>query len=78
MARVEAEPCEGLGLREASESDARVKRSALTTAGQAIAAKPMKVQAEVVVAMAADGSDEDVASIARATENVSARLVTLR
>jgi len=75
LAQMEAK---GWVRREADASDARVKRLALTPAGQAVAAKSLKVQSEVVTAMVAGSSDEELASVTRAMESVSARLEALR
>ena len=75
LAQMEAK---GWVRREADASDARVKRLALTAAGQVIAAKSMKVQSEIVTAMVAGSSDEALAFVTAVMESVSARLETLR
>ena len=75
LAQMEAK---GWVRRKADASDARVKRLALTAAGRAIAAQSMKVQAEVVTAMVAGSSEEELDSVTRSMESVSARLEALR
>lgn len=69
---------QGLVTRESDAQDARVRRLALTDAGMALAQRSLAVQAEVVATMVADVSDDDLATVARLMEGVSARLEALR
>jgi DNA-binding MarR family transcriptional regulator len=64
----------GLVRRELDEVDARIKRAYLTTKGEKIAAKTMKIQQEIVELMAKPLSDTELDTIAQVMESVSARL----
>ena len=75
VAQMEAQ---GLVVREADAGDARVKRLLLTKAGQALAGKTLKIQSEVVGAMAEGVSEAELATVADVMQRVSARLEVLR
>ena len=64
--------------RDADANDARVKRLFLTAAGRALAAKTLKIQFEVVGAMADGATDAELATVAEVMQRVSARLEALR
>jgi len=67
-----------LVVREADASDARVRRLFLTPAGQALAAKTLKIQADVISAMVEGASEAEMATVANAMQRVSAKLEALR
>lgn len=67
-----------LVVREADAKDARVRRLFLTPAGQALAAKTLKVQAELVTAMVDDASEAELAMVADVMRRVSVKLEALR
>ena len=71
---------EGLGLvaREADTGDARVKRLFLSATGRALAAQTLKVQHDVVDAMAAGVTQAELATVAAVMERVSVQLEGLR
>lgn len=69
---------QGLVTRESDSQDARVRRLFLTKAGLALAQQTLAIQSEVVAAMVADVSDDDLDTVARLMEGVSERLDTLR
>lgn len=64
--------------READANDARVKRLTLTAAGGEIAARSLKIQAEVVTAMVAGSSDAELTFVTNVMDAVSKRLEALR
>jgi DNA-binding MarR family transcriptional regulator len=64
--------------REAHADDGRAWRLALTTKGETLAAKTLKIQSEVVGAMAAGSSDDELATVTRVMQRVSAQLEALR
>ena len=67
-----------LVVREADTSDARVRRLFLTAAGQALAAKTLKIQFEVVAAMVESATDAELATVADVMNRASVRLEALR
>lgn len=67
-----------LVARETDASDARVRRLFLTPAGHALAAKTLKVQSEVVAAMAQGSTEPELATVANVMQRVSIRLEALR
>ena len=67
-----------LVVREADASDARVRRLFLTPAGQALAAKTLKIQADVISAMVEGASEAEMATVANAMQRVSEKLEALR
>jgi DNA-binding MarR family transcriptional regulator len=67
-----------LVVREADANDARVRRLFLTPAGQALAAKTMKIQAALVTAMVHDASEGELATVADVMRRVSVKLEALR
>ena len=69
---------EGLVLREADPVDARVKRLFLSAAGEALARKTLKIQSDVVGAMAAAVSEAELAMGAEVMKRVSTELESLR
>jgi DNA-binding MarR family transcriptional regulator len=69
---------QGLVRRETDAQDARVWRLFLTPDGAALARATMKIQAEVIGAMAAGVSDADMGTVARVMDGVSAALEALR
>ncbi len=71
---------EGLGLvtREVDASDGRVKRLFLSATGRALAAKTLKVQDDVVGAMAAGVTPAELAAVAAVMERVCTQLDALR
>ena len=75
LAQMEAQ---GLVLREADAGDARVKRLLLTANGRALAATSMRVQADVIGAMAKGTSEAELATVAEVMRRVSDRLQALR
>ncbi len=75
LAQMEAQ---GLVLREADGDDARVKRLLLTAAGQALAARTLKIQSEVVAVMVDGATEAELASVADIMLRVSGRLEALR
>lgn len=75
LAQMEAH---GLVLREPDAADARLKRLSLTPAGRAQAAKTLKIQSEVVGAMADGASEAELATVAEVMRRVSTRLEALR
>ena len=75
LAQMEAQ---GLVLREADANDARVKRLALTRDGQALAARSLKVQSEVVAAMVEGATEAELAAVAQIMQRVSQRLEALQ
>ena len=75
LAQMEAH---GLVLRAPDAGDARMKRLFLTQAGRAQAAKTLKIQSEVVGAMADGASESELATVAEVMRRVSARLEALR
>ena len=74
LAQMEAN---GLVRREADAADARVRRLYLSAAGSALARRTMKVQAEVVSAMAAAVSDAEMDQVADVMNRVSVQLNAL-
>ncbi|MEO8060311.1 MAG: MarR family winged helix-turn-helix transcriptional regulator [Burkholderiales bacterium] len=64
--------------READAADARVRRLFLTPAGQALAEKTLKIQAEVVSVMVEGASEAELAMVADVMQRVAAKLETLR
>lgn len=69
---------EGLLLREADPVDARVRRLSLTADGEALAARALLVQGEVLAAMVAGTSPEHLAVITEAMQRASEALTRLR
>ena len=69
---------QGWVRREADANDARVKRLVLTAAGQALARRTLKVQAEVVGAMAEGASEAELAAVTHMMRRVCERLEVLR
>ncbi len=67
-----------LVVREADANDARVRRLFLTPAGQALAAKTLQIQAEVVSVMAGDATEAELATVGAVMQRVSLRLEALR
>jgi DNA-binding MarR family transcriptional regulator len=67
----------GLVIRAADAGDARAKRLTLTSDGTRLAAQAMKIQAEVVNAMVAGLSEQELADINRVMNRVSAQLEEL-
>ena len=67
----------GLVIRAADAGDARAKRLTLTGDGTRLAAQAMKIQAEVVNAMVAGLSEQELADINRGMNRVSAQLEEL-
>lgn len=67
-----------LVVREVDVGDARVRRLFLTPAGQALAAKTLKIQAEVVGAMASGATEAELATVADVMQRVSVKLEALR
>jgi len=64
----------GLVRRESDAADARVRRLYLSAAGNALARRTMKVQAEVVSAMATAVSDAEMNQVADVMNRVSVQL----
>ncbi|MBJ7312794.1 MarR family winged helix-turn-helix transcriptional regulator [Rugamonas sp. CCM 8940] len=64
--------------REDDPADARAKRLFLTERGMALAARAMRVQAEVVTAMVTGSSPAEIAAVGVTMERVCARLEALR
>lgn len=75
LAQLEAK---GWVRREADAGDARVKRLTLTATGETMAARSLRIQAEVVSAMVAGSSEAELMFVANVMEAVSMRLETLR
>lgn len=69
---------EGLLRREVDPVDARVRRLSLTADGQALAARALKVQGEVLAAMVAGSSPEEMAVITQAMQRASEALDRMR
>ncbi len=69
---------ERLLRREADPVDARVRRLSLTARGEALAAKALAIQAEVVQGMVAGSSEEELVSILEAMQRASLALVAMR
>ena len=67
-----------LVTRLADDGDARLKRLALTEEGEKLAAKAMQVQAEVVTAMVAGSSDEEIEMVGKMMERVASQLEGLQ
>ena len=67
-----------LVMREADAADARIRRLFLTSAGQALAAKSLKVQFEVVSAMVEGATEAELAAVATVMQRASLRLEALR
>lgn len=74
LAQLEAD---GLVRREADADDARVRRLFLTAAGMAQARRTMKVQAEVVTAMASAVSEAELDLVADVMARVTLQLEAL-
>jgi DNA-binding MarR family transcriptional regulator len=64
--------------READAADARLKRLQLTPAGQALAAKTLQLQSQVVAAMVAGASEAELELVTAVMQRVSAQLEVLR
>jgi DNA-binding MarR family transcriptional regulator len=64
----------GMVRREADKTDGRIKRAYLSTKGEKLAIKTLKIQQEVVELMAKPLSDTDLKHIATVMESVSTRL----
>lgn len=64
--------------READPVDARVRRLSLTTRGEALAAKALAIQAEVVQGMVAGASEAELVHIMEAMQRASVALVAMR
>lgn len=64
--------------RDAHASDARAKCLSLTADGQALAAKAMRIQAEVVGAMVQGASDSEIATLHTVMDRVVLKLEALR
>jgi DNA-binding MarR family transcriptional regulator len=60
--------------RDPDEKDARIKRAYLTSKGQKLAAKTLKVQQEIVELMAGPLSDDEIAKLTAIMTSLSARL----
>lgn len=75
LAQMEAK---GWVLRESDARDARVKRLALTAAGERIAAKSLNLQSQVIAAMVAGSTDDELAFVTRVMQGVAQKLEALR
>lgn len=64
--------------REPDPADARAKRLFLTPAGEALARKTMKIQAEVVTAMASPATVKELATVERLMGSVCEMLEAMR
>ncbi len=69
---------QGLVAREGDATDARVKRLFLSASGEALAKKTLRIQAEVVGAMASAVSDGELDQVADVMQRVSLQLESLR
>jgi DNA-binding MarR family transcriptional regulator len=67
-----------LVAREADAADARIRRLYLTPAGQALAAKTLKVQFDVVAAMVEGATEAELACVTTVMQRASVRLEALR
>ena len=64
--------------RESDGADARIRRLTLTPDGRAVAEKGLAVQAEVVTAMAAPATEQELKTVADTMNRVSVVLEALR
>lgn len=64
--------------RESDGADARIRRLTLTPDGRAVAEKGLAVQAEVVTAMAAPATEQELKTVADTMDRVSVVLEALR
>lgn len=69
---------EGLLRREADPGDARMRRLSLTAEGEALAARALQVQGEVLAAMVAGSSLAELAVITQAMQRASEALASMR
>lgn len=69
---------QGLVVRKADATDARVKRVYLTRTGSVLAGKSIKIQAELVDGMTQTFTDEELGMIETAMQRSSDQLETMR